>query len=308
MKLLLVVNATASAVSPRSRELVLEALSEDHDVTVVETEARQHACDLGRQAAADDTDVIVAFGGDGTVNEAANGLVDSSTALAVLPGGSTNVFARTIGFPSRPVPAVRKLVEALAAKSTRRIGMGKAGERYFLFHLGIGYDAAVVHQVEQRGDLKRWLGHGLFAYSAVTTWLRHYDRSRPRFAVRLPDGETIDDGYFAICLESDPYTFLGPRPFSVAPGKGLDSELTLVVLRDLSAATLVGAAAAALTGGTRLRGMSRVALRPGIDTVHIRGYGPFPHQVDGDYLGEVESLDVLHHPDCLDVVMPPPEP
>ncbi|MDP9389521.1 MAG: diacylglycerol kinase family lipid kinase, partial [Actinomycetota bacterium] len=115
MKLLLVVNPTASSVTPRSREQVEQALTRGHDVTVVETTARGDAVDLARRAVDDGTDVVVVFGGDGTVNEAANGLVGTSTALAALPGGSTNVFARTLGLPNRPVPAVERLVAALGA-------------------------------------------------------------------------------------------------------------------------------------------------------------------------------------------------
>ena len=304
MKLLLVVNAVASAVTPRNREVVEQVLQERHEVDVVVTSARQHACTLAGEAAAAGLDAVVVLGGDGTVNEVANGLLESSTAVGVLPGGSTNVFARTIGLPNRVVPAVHRLVAALDARSIRRIGVGQAGDRAFLFHLGVGFDAEVVHQVEQRGHLKRWLGHGLFAYGAVTTWLSHYDRSRPRFSVRLPGGEVIPDGYFAIFEETDPYTFFGPRAFRLAPGTGFDTGLSLVMLQDLSATTLVGAAVAALAGGSRLPGMGCVSVRQGLDAVSVQGYGPFPHQVDGDYLGEVESLEVSHRPDCLDLVVP----
>ena len=308
MKLLLVVNVVASAVTTRNREEVEAALRADHEVQVEVTDAREHACALGRQAVAEGFDAVVVLGGDGTVNEAANGLVGSSCALGVLPGGSTNVFARTIGFPTRPVPAVHRLVEALAAGSVRRISVGTAGERYFLFHVGVGYDAEVVHQVEQRASLKRWLRQGVFAYEAVATWLRHYDRSHPRFRVTLPDGSSVDDGYFAIFEETDPYTFLGPRPFTVAPGTGLDTGLSMVVLRDLSAATLVGAAVRSLAGGRHLPEMACVEVRHGVTSARVEGFGPFPYQVDGDYLGEVESLDIGHRPDCLDVVMPLPTP
>ena len=306
MNLLLVVNAVASAVTPRNRALVEQALRERHDVIVVVTTERGHACTLAGEAAAGGVDAVVVLGGDGTVNEAANGLVGSTTALAVLPGGSTNVFARTIGLPNRPVPAVRRISAALDARSVRRVGVGQAGARSFLFHLGIGFDAEVVHQVEQRGGLKRWLGHGLFAFGALTTWLSHYDRSRPRFSVRLAGGEVIPDGYFAVVEKTDPYTFLGPRPFHLVPGTGLDTGLSLVVLCDLSAATLVGAGVAALAGGRRLPGMGCVAVRPDVGAVSVAGFGPFPHQVDGDYLGEVESLEVSYRPDCLDIVVPLP--
>jgi len=144
----------------------------------------------------------------------------------------------------------------------------------------------------------------LFAYGAVTTWFSHYDRSRPRFRVHLGDGEVVPDGYFAIIEESDPYTFFGPRPFCVAPGTTPHTGLSAVVLRDLSAATLVGAAVAALAGGRRLEGMACVAVKTGLASVRVEGLGPFPWQVDGDFMGEVDSLDITHRPDCLDLVLP----
>ena len=297
-------NSTASSVSPRTRELVEQALRERHDVEVAETRARNDATALATAAVSDGADAVVVLGGDGTVNEVANGLVGTSTALAVLPGGSTNVFARTIGLPSRPVPAVHRLLASFDACSTRRIGMGRADGRFFLFHLGIGFDAAVVHRVEQRGGLKRYLGHGLFAFSALETWRNHYDSSRPRFSVTLAGGETIDDGYFAICLKTDPYTFFGPRPFTVAPGTGFDTGLSLLVMRDLGAATVLGAGVAALSGGRRLASLPKVELRREVESVRVNGIGPFPYQVDGDYLGDTGSLDVGHRADCLDLVVP----
>ena len=126
------------------------------------------------------------LGGDGTQNEAANGLAGTQTALASLPGGSTNVFARTIGLPNDPIEATGVLLDALAKKSIRRIGLGSVNDRYFLFHTGVGFDAAVVRQVERRDTYKRWFGHPLFIYATVVTWLRHYDRRHPHFRCGSP--------------------------------------------------------------------------------------------------------------------------
>ena len=191
LKLLLVVNPYSSSVTARSRVVIRKALSGDHDVTLAETSRRGHASRLAQGAAADGTDVVVALGGDGTVNEAANGLAGSDTALAVLPGGSTNVFARTIGLPNDPIEATAVLLEALEARSIHRVGLGSVNGRYFCFHVGIGYDAAVVEQVESRSGLKRYASHPLFVYSAVDTWFRHYDHKRPRFTVRFPDDHRV---------------------------------------------------------------------------------------------------------------------
>ncbi len=178
--------------------VIAKALSADHDVTVAETSRRGHATRLARGATADGTDVVVVLGGDGTLNEAANGLAGSDTALAPLPGGSTNVFARTIGLPDDPIEATGVLLDALARHAVRRVGLGSVNGRYFLFHVGIGFDAAVVAQVERRSSLKRYASHALFVYAAITSWLRHNDSTRPRFAVRHADGSVIDDAYFAV--------------------------------------------------------------------------------------------------------------
>src|ERR671918_1291705 len=173
MRLLLLVNTSASSVTPRSRVVIGKALAADHEVTLAETSRRGHAPRLAQGAAADGTEVIVVLGGDGTLNEAANGLAGTTCALAALPGGSTNVFARTIGLPNDPIEATGALLDALARSSIRRVGLGSVNGRYFLFHTGIGFDAAVVAQVERRSELKRYAGHPLFMWAGLTTFFRH---------------------------------------------------------------------------------------------------------------------------------------
>ena len=306
LKLLLIVNSSASSVTARSRVVIQKALSADHDVEVVETNRRDHATRLAQGAAAEGVEVVVALGGDGTLNEAANGLVGTDTALAILPGGSTNVFARTIGLPNDPIEATSVLLDALAAGSIRPVGLGSANGRCFLFHVGLGFDAAVVEQVERRGTIKRWAGHPLFAWCAIDTWFRHYDRSRPRFAVRFPDGEVVDDVYFGICLNTDPYTFLGNRPFHLAPEATLDTGLSMIALRTLSVVPLVRLAAASLGRSHGLRSSREVTVRHDLAEVVVEGHGPFPHQVDGDYLGETERIVLRHQPGALRLVLPAP--
>ncbi|MDQ1436727.1 MAG: hypothetical protein QOK43_356 [Acidimicrobiaceae bacterium] len=303
MNLLLLVNASASSVTARTRVVIQKALAADHDVTLAETSRRGHATRLAQGAAAEGRDAVIVLGGDGTLNEAANGLAGTSTALGVLPGGSTNVFARTMGMTNDPIEATGELLAAMARGSCRRIGLGSVNGRYFLFHVGMGFDAAVVEQVEKRSGLKRYAGHPLFIWATVTTWLRHYDRSRPRFALRTDQGTVVDDATFALCLKTNPYTFLGNRPFDVAPAAGLDSALSLVVFRKLGLASLVGAAASALRG-KGVRPNRQVVAADGVSLVTVTGHGPFPYQVDGDYLGEVTHLSLRHEPDCLDLLVP----
>jgi diacylglycerol kinase family enzyme len=304
VKILLIVNTSASAVTSRARVVIRKALSADHDVTMVETGRRGHATRLALDAAAVGTDVVVVLGGDGTLNEAANGLAGSETALAALPGGSTNVFARTIGVLDDPIEATGQLLAALGRGAIRRIGLGSVNGRYFLFHVGCGFDAAVVAQVERRAGLKRYAGHPLFVYAGFDTWFRHYDKSRPRLAVRFKDGSEVDDGYLCICMNSNPYTFLGNRPLNLAPDADLDHGLSVITFRTMAFGAIIGAVVSALGRGSRLRRDRRIDYRRDLDGLVVAGHGPFPYQVDGDYLGEADHLEFRHEPDRLSVVMP----
>jgi diacylglycerol kinase family enzyme len=308
MKLLLLVNSSASSVTPRSRVVIQKALSADHEVTLAETSRRGHATRLAQGAAAAGVGTVVVLGGDGTLNEAANGLAGSGTALAALPGGSTNVFARSIGLPNDPIEATGVLLGALSKRSIQRVGLGSVNSRYFLFHTGVGFDAAVVAQVERRASLKRYAGHPLFVFAAFDTWLRHYDRSRPRFAVHPgddePGGPVVDDAYLTIVLNSSPYTFLGNRPLDIAPEATLDRGLVSVTLRTMAFARTLRIVASALGSGRGLRRNRWVDYRTDQIGLRITGYGPVPYQVDGDYLGEAETLTFRHEPAVLDLVVP----
>ncbi len=304
MRILLIVNHSASSVTARGRVVIAKALGADHQVTVLETTHRGHATELARQAAADGLDVVVVLGGDGTLNEAANGLAGSNTALAPLPGGSTNVFARTLGLPDDPIEATGVLLDSLAFNAIRRIGLGVVNGRYFLFHVGIGFDAAVVAEVERRGSIKRWANHALFALAAFDTWLRRYDRKRPRLTVRVGDSSRNDVGQFTVCLNTDPYSYVGTRPFNIAPEATLDRALSVVTIRSLDTIPLLRVIASALGSGKHLRTSANVMRHVDVSSVTIEGHGPVPYQVDGDYLGDVDVLEIRYAEDALALVFP----
>ena len=308
MRLLLLVNTSASSVTARGRVVIQKALSADHDVHVAETSRRGHATRLALGAAADGVEVVVALGGDGTFNEAANGLAGTETALAVLPGGSTNVFARTIGLTNDPIEATGQLLAALARPSSiRRIGLASLNGRYFLFNAGVGFDAAVIAQVEKRSGLKRWAGHPLFVYAGFETWFRHYDRSGPRLVVEFPDGRSVTDGYFALVLNTDPYTFLGNRPLHIAPEATLDRGMAVATFRTLAFIPFIRIIGSALGVGRPVRAHRRLDLRTDLGSFRVKVSGeggPLPYQVDGDHLGELTEAEFRHEPDVLRLVMP----
>ena len=327
MKVLLLVNSSASSVTARGRVVIQKALSADHEVTLAETSRRGHVTRLAQGAAAEGVDVVVVLGGDGTLNESANGLAGTETALAALPGGSTNVFARTLGLPDDPIEATGVLLEALARGAVRQVGLGSVNGRYFLFHAGMGFDAAIVARVDRRAALKRYASHPLFLFAAFETWFRHYDHSRPRFSVRVPTAraagsgpsaraagsgpsagpaevDVVDDVYFAICLNTNPYTYLGTRPLNLSPGTDLDTGLAMLSVRSLDFTTIVGLGLSALASGDHLRHSRAVDYRTDVSSLCVEGYGPFPYQVDGEYLGEVSHLEFRHEPGVLRLVMP----
>jgi diacylglycerol kinase family enzyme len=280
------------------------------DVEVRETIRRGHATELAREAARQGYDSVVIFAGDGTLNEAADGLAGTQTALAPLPGGSTNVFARTIGVAFDPIAAAVALVDSLAARSFRRIGLGMASpsggdRRRFLFHLGVGFDAAVIRRMEQRSYLKRYFAHPAFALATLDTWLRHYDRrSVIRLEIKGNCGVETVTGPYAVISNSDPYTYVGRRRMTIAPGASLARPLAVTVLRTLRAQLVVRAAASAVGNGTFVATASQIAQATDVISVTISAEPRFPWQVDGDYLGEVDRLEVTYEPDALTLVVP----
>lgn len=300
------VNSFATSVTARNTVVIQRRLSRHHDVEVVETNRRGHATRFAADAARRGVDVVVGFGGDGTLNEVATGIAGTDVALGVLPGGSTNVFARTIGLPNDPVAAVDLLATGIEAAAFRPIGLGRVNGRFFCFHTGVGFDAAVVAAVERRASLKRWLGHPLFISAALTTWIRGYDRRSPHFRLSTANG-TIDDGYFTIVLNTNPYTYLGNRPLDLSAAATLDRGLVAVTFRTMSATAILSGLAGALRGGG-VKPSATLDEQIDLDHLTIEHDTPFPYQLDGDYLGDTTRLEFHHVADAVQLVqvVPPP--
>jgi len=302
LQILLIVNSFASSVTPRNTVLVHQHLARHHDVQVVETNERGHATRFAQDAAARGLDAVVAFGGDGTLNEVATGLAGSSTVLAMLPGGSTNVFVRSLGLSNDPMVALAQITTALDKGEISSVSLGKANDRYFCFHAGVGYDAAVVEQVERRASFKRLVGQPLFAYAALRTWFVSYDRKFPHFTMDI-DGRHIPNGFFAVILNSNPYTFIGKHPISLSPAADLEKKLVVVTFRKMSSLLMLRT----LYSAMRKEGISTssgVDIHTDVENVTINFPAPFPFQLDGDYLGETTNLEIRHCPDALRLVRP----
>jgi len=300
----LLVNPFASSVTARSRIAVENKLANRFDLTVIDTTKGGHAIRLAHGASQDGADVVIGFGGDGTINEVANGLVGSTTAAAPLPGGSTNVFARSLGYPNDPVAATDMLADAIERRSFTSAGVGTAGGRTFLFHVGIGFDAAIVERVENRGTVKRYAGHPFFVAVTIDTWLRGVDRSRPWFEIEDDKGRDLGSFHMAVALNCNPYTYLGDRPLDLAPEARLTVPLSLVGLRTMSLPGLLGAARRALQASDGIGNSKSTGHWSNLGSITVTGSRPFPYQMDGESCGWVDRLEISHVPDALTVVVP----
>ena len=310
MRVLLLVNDSASSTTARTRVLIHTALSQRHDTEVAFTNRRGHAARLARGAATTGTDAVVVLGGDGTLNEAANGVAGTDCVLAALPGGSTNVFARTIGTPDDPLVATEAVLDALEADSITSAGLGRTSGRYFLFHCGMGLDAAIVERVERHPTLKRYLGHPLFLLAGIDTLLRRYDRQTGmlRVATSAPAMAAIDGCSLVVVANTDPYTFLGSRPVRIAPAATLRTGLSVVGLRSLRVADSLDVLSAVFRAKGNLSDTDPNVVQR-IDDVReitVTGISPFGHQIDGDHLGAVDELRLEWVPDVLRLAMPVP--
>ncbi len=303
-RLLVIVNPYATTVSANLRQLVVSALTGTYDVDAVDTHAQGHATELCRAAAHDGYDLVVAFGGDGTVNEAANGLVGSQTPLACLPGGSNNVFVRMLGTPTDIVDATEHLLALSDRWPTRRIDVGHVNGRHFLFSSGVGLDAAVVAKADANPRLKARFRQTYFAWSAVTQYGRKYVVSPPQLRATLDNGDVLD-GTTVIVQNGDPYTYFHGKPLPLAPGVQLDNgQLGGAVLLRSGVTVLPGLAVRAFTTPLNVSDHRAVApfLTPDGLTVTSRDERPFPLHVDGDFLGDVAEARYGITPSALSVV------
>jgi diacylglycerol kinase family enzyme len=301
--MLIIVNPYATTVSDRLRHLVVYALQGRFEVDAVDTQARGHATELCREAAHEGYDVVVAFGGDGTVNEAANGLLGSSTPLCCLPGGSANVFGRILGIPGDLVDATEHLLAMADDWRPRRVDLGVVNGRCFTFASGLGLDASVVERVDSNPRRKARFGAWYFTWVAVQTFTRRYLVRPPRLCVQT--GDTTLEGVTAIIQNGSPFTYFQDRPIEIAEGASLHSgALAVGVLHRATPISMPFIAWRALSRRARVVRHRQVTGLPPMTELTVRSADerPLPLQVDGDFLGEVAEARYSVLPDALTVV------
>ncbi len=308
------VNPKATTTSERSRDVLVRALRSQVDLTVEYTLRRGHAATLAREAAESGVDVVVTLGGDGTVNEAVNGLMTAAPAqsggsgspcyrlpaLGVVPGGSTNVFARALGLPRDWADGTSVIIDGLLDGRRRVIGLGRADDRYFTFCAGMGLDAAVVRRVEQARLRGRTSTPGLYIRSMIGQLFAE-DRSSPPLSLERPGERAESDLGTLIIQNTAPWTYVGDRPVDPNPDASFDRGLDVMAIRNLHVTSTARTVTQMATRRGVPHGRQVLKLHDQAEFTVVASR-PQPFQLDGDYLGERQKVHFLSVPNALRVI------
>ena len=300
-RVLLIVNDGAARVSPHGREAVVSALSGWQSVDAVSTRSSAEAVELCRAAAADGHDLIVTYGGDGTVRAAARGLVGTETALACIPGGFTNVFARTLGVPLDPAAAAAHVAELRRRRALRSVALGTANGRPFLFVAGIGFSAALMERLEAASNGNGGFGSAYAVSQAAAVAVRMMAGQAPRLTVEVEGESTEVVG--AIAQNSDPLTYFRGHPLRVCPAAPLGPEgFSVATLSSARVRDVARLAYGAFTGNDRTAPRHpRMGCWTGVRDVRLTSLDSagMPLEIDGDYLGRHDVIELGVAPEKL---------
>lgn len=319
VRTLLIVNPRATTTTKPVRDKIVRTLAARADVEMVETRHRGDAREIAARAVAEGWDALLVLSGDGTINEAVNGLMDKASiragrattdpataadqlpALGALPGGNANVFARDLGVPSDPLAAVELIAARLTAGTTRTIGLGLAGDRYFTFNAGLGWDAEVIHAVEERRAQGRPASNGLYMRTALREF-RRADRRHPNLTVHAADGTRIGPVGLALIANTTPWTYVGRHPVSATPHASFDLGLDAFGLRRLRTISTLNTLRQMIMWPERpVAGKYAFALHDQAE-ITVQAREAVALQVDGDYVGDRESVTFRCVPDAIRVI------
>ena len=313
MRGLLVVNPRATTTSPRVIDVIVNALSNELDLDVTVTTHKGHGIVLGEMAREQHLDIIITLGGDGIVNEVTNGILGRGPGpdvplLATVPGGSGNVFARTLGLPTDAVEATGMLLDRLRDGVSRTVGIGRAGDRWFVANAGLGVDAEIITAMEKQ----RKSGHPATPtrYLRVTLneFFRSTNRKEPALSlsrpptIEHPEGERLDGVFLAVVQNTSPWTYFGSWPMSPCPDASFDSGLDVFAMRRMRVPTALIAAQRMLTSRSGGSAMGGLVVWHDQDSFTLTASRPVELQIDGEGMGQVSEVVFTSHPTALRVV------
>jgi diacylglycerol kinase family enzyme len=311
---LLIANPNATSTSPGMRDVITRALSHELELEVVTTTHRGHAAELAGTSTG--LDLLITLGGDGTINEVVNGLLNSGRSdlpmLATIPGGSANVMARALGFPNEAIEATGMILESLRTQSSHTIGLGNARFRpvdssterslWFTINAGLGIDAKVVAAMEEQRAQGRAATPARYLLTAAREYLRDTERTHPILTLEVPGEEPIPGIAMLIVQNTAPWTFLGPFPVNPCPRASFDTGLDLFAVHSLGLPSTVRYGLRMLRGSRAPGVAGQLTTRNDLAGFTVRSEAPASLQVDGDWLGHVHSVHFLAARDALRIV------
>lgn len=321
MRAVLIVNPNATSTTPAGRDLLAHALESRVTLTVAHTDHRGHAIEIGRDAVRDGIDVVIVHGGDGTVNEVVNGILGecgpnptaptgATPAVAVVPGGAANVFARALGISPDPVEATNQLVDVLDAhrrgQEWRRIGLMGCGERWAIFTAGMGVDGAVVAAVEAARAKGRKVTASRYIRIAVREMLTSA-RKDPTLTLQLPDCEPVSGVHFAFVSNSSPWTYANTRPIWTNPTTAFDTGLGVFAITSMNVMANVVLAVRMWSKKPRIEAKHLIR-DDDLAWIRVTSSTPVECQIDGDYAGTRTEMTFTSVRNALSVVAPSGEP
>lgn len=307
---MLIVNPKATTSSGWSRDVVVRALAAELELEIHETRARGHAIELAFAAANKNLDVVFTLGGDGTINEAINGIKESSISqplLGTIPGGLANVFPRALGLAPDPMLAAGELLDALLQNKTRVIPLGRFNDRWFGFNAGIGLDAGVVQAVEAARKRGSKASPALYLLEGIKHYLasREGERAHLSIAAISRDGveSALSEVHMLIVQNTSPWSFAGPVALDFAERADFDRGLEAVALMNLSPGALAAFLAESSFGiPAERRNFSQLISDSA--RLDVTSDWPMPAQVDGDSLGLIRNARIELVPAALRVLVP----
>jgi diacylglycerol kinase family enzyme len=333
VRALLIANPFATSTTAVRREVITRALASELDLNVVQTRYRGHAGHVAEGAVRNGYELLLTLGGDGTVNEVVNGMLRAcpppaaaprgaaqpgaaqhaaaqpgaappgaaAPLLAPLPGGSANVFTRSIGLPADLVDATGQILGALQEGRTRSIGLGLAGQRYFCANAGMGLDAEVVRVVEGLRARGRGASSAMYVWAAVRQFCAVTNRRVPALSLERDGVPALNGLFLGIVSNSSPWTYLGQRPVLASPRAGFETGLDLLAVRRLDTLRTLNLVRQMLSLGGGPSGRHVVSLHDQ-PALTFRALRPMAFQVDGEYVGEREHVMLRSIPNALRVL------
>ena len=311
MRTLLVVNPFATSTTPDLCEEIVELLGQKLDLTVKETVGAKHAERLASSAQTNGFELVLSFGGDGTLNEIANGILQNSNfetnpIIAAIPGGNANVFVRNIGWPKSPLEACEQILNSVAHNSVKKIGVGRATtnetSRYFLFNCGIGLDAAVLARMQDRRISGKKATNLAYMGLAIRELLRHENRRNPALEIIDSNGLSQSKAHLALIVNLAPWTYLGELPVALMPKATLDTALDIFGAKDLTIGGISRLIGKVLHPEVKNFDKSFITLS-NQESATFMSPKELWVQVDGEVFGSSKGLKVDYFPTALNVLI-----